>query len=65
MNNQYTVGMNHNGRNDHVSVEAEDALIAALKVKSRHPGAVITYARKRNARADMRHPALEDTDMVI
>lgn len=65
MSNQYTVGMRRNGRSDHVAVEAEDALIAALKVKSRHPGAIITYARKRNARADMRHPALDDTELVL
>ena len=33
-----------------------DALIAALKVKSAHPEAAITYVRKQNARGDRRHP---------
>jgi hypothetical protein len=39
-----------------MTVEAEDALIAALKVKTAHPEAAITYVRKRNARGDRRHP---------
>ena len=39
-----------------MTVEAEDALIAALKVKSAHPEAAITYVRKQNARGDRRHP---------
>ena len=41
---------------DQMTVEAEDALIAALKVKSDHPEAAITYVRKQNARGDRRHP---------
>ncbi len=53
---QYTVGMNLRGQSRHVTVEAEDALLAALKVKHDHPEATITYARKRNARGDRRHP---------
>lgn len=65
MTQHYTVGMTHDGRSDHVAVEAEDALVAALKVKSRHPAATINYARKRNARGDRRHPALEDGEMVV
>ena len=39
-----------------MTVEAEDALIAALKVKAAHPEAAITYVRKQNARGDRRHP---------
>lgn len=39
-----------------VAVEAEDALIAALKVKQENPEAMITYVRKHNVRADRRHP---------
>jgi hypothetical protein len=39
-----------------MTVEAEDALIAALKVKTAHPEAAITYVRKQNARGDQRHP---------
>ena len=41
-----------------MTVEAEDALIAALKVKVAQPGAAITYVRKQNARGDRRHPHL-------
>jgi hypothetical protein len=39
-----------------VAVEADDALIAALKVKQEHPEAMVTYVRKHNVRADRRHP---------
>ena len=39
-----------------MTVEAEDALIAALKVKTAHPEAAITYVRKQNVRGDRRHP---------
>ena len=35
-----------------MTVEAEDALIPALKVKTAHPEAAITYVRKPNARGD-------------
>ncbi|NIS29774.1 MAG: hypothetical protein GWO04_07340 [Actinobacteria bacterium] len=52
----YTVGMNLEGKSGHVTVEAEDALIAALKVKHENPGASITYVRKTNVRGDKRHP---------
>jgi hypothetical protein len=37
-------------------VEAEDALIAALKVKTQHPEARVTYVRPANRRGDARHP---------
>jgi len=39
-----------------LTIEAEDALIAALKVKHDHPEAVISYVRKSNRRGDRRHP---------
>ena len=52
----YAVGIKIGGRADQMTVEAEDALIAALKVKSTHPEAAITYVRKQNARGDQRHP---------
>ena len=39
-----------------MTVEAEDALVAALEVKAAHPEAAITYVRKQNARGDRRHP---------
>ncbi|MGH6914955.1 MAG: hypothetical protein ACREH3_14760 [Geminicoccales bacterium] len=53
---QYAVGIRLSNRSDQVTVEAEDALIAALKVKTAHPAAAITYVRKRNVRGDRRHP---------
>ena len=53
---RYAVGIKIGNRADQMTVEAEDALIAALKVKTAHPEAAITYVRKRNARGDRRHP---------
>ena len=53
---QYAVGIRLNNRADQVTIEAEDALIAALRVKAAHPEATVTYVRKRNARGDRRHP---------
>ena len=37
-------------------VDAEDALIAALKVKMQRPEALIAYVRQQNKRGDTRHP---------
>ncbi len=54
---QFTVGLKHNGKTDHIAVDAQDALVAALKVKAEHPEAVITYVRQQNRRGDARHPA--------
>jgi hypothetical protein len=56
MTQRYTVGMSVDRKAAHVTVEAEDALIAALKAKHQNPAAVITYVRKQNARGDRRHP---------
>ena len=53
---RYAVGIKIRNKTDQVAVEAEDALIAALKVKAAHPDAAITYVRKRNVRGDRRHP---------
>ena len=53
---RYAVGIKVGSKADQVTVEAEDALIAALKVKAAQPGAAITYVRKQNARGDRRHP---------
>jgi hypothetical protein len=53
---RYAVGIKIGNRADQMTVEAEDALIAALKVKTAHPEAAITYVRKQNARGDRRHP---------
>jgi hypothetical protein len=41
---------------------AEDALIAALKVKAECPGACIVYVRPQNRRGDARHPPLSITE---
>lgn len=57
----YTVGLNLGGRSQHVTVAAEDALIAALKVKAAKPEAKITYVRKLNVRGDRRHPRVTMT----
>ena len=62
MTYHYTVGMNINGHSKVVTVEAEDALIAALKVKHENPAAMITYSRKSNERGDRRHPHLDVTN---
>jgi hypothetical protein len=53
---RYTVGRNIKGKSDPVTVEAEDALAAAMQAKQQAPDAVITYVRKRNERGDKRHP---------
>jgi hypothetical protein len=54
---QFAVGFKLDGRTGHVTVDAEDALIAALKVKMERPQAAITYVRHQNRRGDARHPA--------
>ncbi len=53
----YAVGRKLPKGNDHVVVEAEDALVAALKAKLEQPDASITYVRRENKRGDARHPA--------
>jgi hypothetical protein len=57
----FTVGFKLNARTEHVSVDATDALAAALEVKARHPDAVIVYSRPQNRRGDARHPGNELT----
>ena len=37
-------------------VDAEDALIAALKAKTEHPEAQVMYVRRANKRGDARNP---------
>ena len=54
---QFAVGFKLQGKTGHVIVDAEDALIAALKVKLERPEAVIAYVRRPNKRGDTRHPA--------
>lgn len=53
---RYAVGMKVKDRSGHVVVDAEDALIAALKAKQEKPEASITYVRRENRRGDARHP---------
>jgi hypothetical protein len=53
---QYAVGYRLQGKTGHVIVDADDALIAALKVKLRQSEAIITYVRRQNKRGDARHP---------
>ena len=59
MKRRYAVGMNLNGKASHAIVVAEDALIAALIIKTENPDAKITYSRRRNKRGDQRHPGLK------
>ena len=53
---EFTVGVNIEGERRTVTVSAEDALIAALKVKHQEPQATINYVRRSNRRSDRRHP---------
>lgn len=53
---EYTVGLRLGQRTDTLTIQAEDALIAALKAKSQNPEAMITYVRRSNRRGDRRHP---------
>jgi hypothetical protein len=56
MTNKFTVGINVAGTRHSVTVIAEDALVAALKVKLERPNAAINYVRRCNKRGDLRHP---------
>jgi hypothetical protein len=60
---QFTVGISVEGKGDRIVVRAEDALVAALKVKAERPGATITYVRRLNRRGDQRHPPHRLNDM--
>ena len=55
---QFTVGFKLQGKTGHIIVDADDALLAALKVKIQRPEALITYVRRQNRRGDARHPGL-------
>jgi hypothetical protein len=54
---EFAVGFSQQGKSGHMIVDADDALIAALKVKMQRPEASITYVRRQNKRGDKRHPA--------
>ena len=53
---QFTVGLRVKRNADRIVVDAEDALIAALKVKAERPEATILYVRRLNQRGDSRNP---------
>ena len=53
---EYTVGLRLGRQTETVTIEAEDALMAALKIKLNHPEALISYVRKSNRRGDRRNP---------
>jgi hypothetical protein len=53
----FTVGLKLKGKLDRIVVDAEDALIAALKVKAEQPDSFIMYVRPQNRRGDARHPS--------
>jgi len=54
--NKFTVGIKVDGTRHSVTVMAEDALVAALKVKLEQPAAAINFVRRCNRRGDLRHP---------
>jgi hypothetical protein len=53
---KFTVGLHLAGTRHSVTVLAEDALVAALKVKLEQPNAAINFVRRSNKRGDLRHP---------
>jgi hypothetical protein len=53
---QFMVGIRVEKTADRIVVDAEDALIAALKVKAERPESTIIYVRRLNRRGDTRHP---------
>ncbi len=56
MATEYKVGLRLQTRPEVLTIEAEDALVAALKAKHEYPEAVILYVRRSNRRGDRRHP---------
>jgi hypothetical protein len=62
---QFTVGLKLNGKADHVVLDAQDVLAAALKVKAEFPEAVIMYVRPQNRRGDARHPSHAFAEDVV
>ncbi|RXH25460.1 hypothetical protein XH99_25730 [Bradyrhizobium nanningense] len=51
-----SVGLKLGSRAKALTIDAEDALVAALKIKLENPEALVTYVRKSNRRGDRRHP---------
>ncbi len=44
---EYIVGFRQGKRSEVLTIEAEDALIAALRVKHNHTEAIISYVRRK------------------
>ena len=61
---QFTVGVMAKGKAERIVVGAEDALIAALRVKAERPEAAIMYVRRLNRRGDTRHPPHSLTGLI-
>ncbi len=55
---RFTVGLKLDGKALHVIADGDDALGAALHVKSEQPRARIMYVRPMNRRGDARHPVV-------
>ena len=55
---QFAVGFKLQGKTGHVIVDAEDALVAALKVRIPAPGGIDHIRPPQNKRGDTRHPVL-------
>ena len=60
----FTVGIRIKSKADRIVLDAEDALLAALKVKAERPEATILYVRRLNQRGDARHPPHTLTEAV-
>ena len=60
----FTIGFKLHGKADRIMVDAEDALVAALKAKAEQPEAIIMYVRPQNRRGDARHPSHPLTEGV-
>src|SRR5215471_10967672 len=56
---EFAVGINIAGKHESVTVAAEDALIAALKVKCERPDAVINYVAAQQARRSASSPRID------
>src|SRR5262249_14013282 len=53
---RFTVGLKRQGKAEHIVLDAEDALTAALRVKAETAEATIMYGRPANRRGDARPP---------
>ena len=49
---QFIVGLKNKSTSGHLTIDAEDALVAALKAKTQQPEFAVTYVRRQNRRGD-------------